>query len=124
MKTHGLHKSERLKSRSSILALLRDGRRSYIFPVKMLWRYTEQPGPYARMTVVVPKRLIRSAVRRNLIKRRVREAYRMNKHTLVAHLQEKDKKIEMLFLFQSEKVVEYKQIESSIKEHLSVLLSR
>lgn len=121
MKTHGLHKTERLKSRKAIESLFREARKDYIYPIKMLWRYADRAEPNVRMTVVVPKRRIKSAVKRNLVKRRMREAYRQNKHTLLKHLQDQDRKIEVLFLFQSEKIVNYKRIERSMKQLLSIL---
>lgn len=124
MKTHGLHKTERLKSRKAIESLFREARKDYIYPIKMLWRYADQPEEHVRMTVVVPKRRIKSAVKRNLVKRRMREAYRQNKHILLKHLPEQDRKIEVLFLFQSEKIVDYTHIERSMKQLLSILSDR
>ena len=42
-----------------------------------------EDGPAAQMLVSVPKRCFKRAVKRNRVKRQVREAYRKNKHILL-----------------------------------------
>lgn len=68
------------------------------------------------MTVAVPKKQIRNATERNLIKRRAREVYRQQKSELYKVLEIKNKKIELLFLYQSLMVEEYRTIEKSINK--------
>lgn len=51
--------------------------RSALF--NMHWRATEEKLTTAKLGLIIPKRLIRSAVRRNTIKRVIREAFRLNR---------------------------------------------
>ncbi len=78
---HGLQKSERLCSRKAMEALFATGHQSYsAYPLRAVFLPTEESG--VRFLVSVSKRFFKRAVRRNRIKRQIREAYRLNKHLL------------------------------------------
>ena len=74
---HSLPKEERLHGKKDISALLADGK----WGTQGCLRYCSKPNSleYSRIMVSVPKRLFKRAVKRNLLKRRIREAYRQNK---------------------------------------------
>ena len=80
-------KSERLCSRKAIEALFETG---YIFHnslFKVVWKKDEGSLPEpAQVAFSVSKRGFKLAVTRNLIKRRLREAYRKNKSPFYEHL--------------------------------------
>ena len=82
---NGLERSERLKSRSLIEQLFGGGSRSLAaHPLRIVYRLkdrSEGESP-VQLLVSVPKRYFKRAVKRNRIKRQVREAYRLNKHYL------------------------------------------
>ncbi|MGM9741243.1 MAG: ribonuclease P protein component [Candidatus Cryptobacteroides sp.] len=73
-----LKKRERLSSKGAVEALLKSGRYGVSGVLKFVYR-RDNGLPYSRMMVSVPKKLFRRAVKRNLLKRRIREAYRLNK---------------------------------------------
>ncbi len=79
------HKAERLKS-NKIIDELFDKRRSkskVIYPFRIVWMETELPSTFpAQLLISVPKRFVPKANKRNLIKRQIKEAYRLNKHQL------------------------------------------
>ena len=62
----------------------------------------------------VPKRYHKRANRRNLLKRRMREAYRVHKAELVAYAEERGIAIDLALVYTSKDVVPYKSIENAI----------
>ena len=83
-------KNERLKSRKEILRLMSRGSHAEYFPLTAKYAFglhgegvlSTQDAAVNTIMVVVPKRLFKLAVDRNLLKRRMREAYRRNKQIL------------------------------------------
>lgn len=67
---------------------------------------------------VVPKRTFKRAHDRNKLKRRMREAYRLNKAFFYEVVKLKNKKILISFLFIGKKSEDYKLIEASVINHL------
>lgn len=74
-------KKEKLKSKKLIDRLFIEGDSVSLFPIKLIYLKTELPQEVAfQAGVAVPKKNFRSAVKRNRIKRLLRESYRINKH--------------------------------------------
>ena len=78
---HTLPRSERLRGRTSITAMMRSGKYVSMSPLRLCYHAREDDDP-SRIVVSVPKRLFKRAVKRNLLKRRIRESYRLQKHLL------------------------------------------
>ena len=100
-KTKTLSKKERLKSRVIIQTLFdRGGKSKVFFPIRAVWLITPLPIPTqsVQFAVSVPKRNFAKAVHRNQIKRKIREAYRLNKHILEAGI-EKDGTVQIAVMF-------------------------
>ena len=66
------------------------------------------------MAVSVPKRLFKRAVDRNLLKRRIREAYRLNKSDLYNLLEHKELKIKLVIQYQHKKIADFHAIEEGL----------
>ncbi|WP_254448745.1 ribonuclease P protein component [Spirosoma rhododendri] len=80
-------KSERLCSKKILGELFTKGSTAvgtfYLFPFRVLYlNKPEAADALPAIVITVPKRQFKRAVDRNLIRRRVREAYRLNKHLL------------------------------------------
>jgi len=73
------------------------------------------------MTVSVPKRLFKRAVDRNLLKRRIREAYRLNKPELYAILFKKGIKLDLMIQYQSREIESFHVIERALIKGLDKL---
>lgn len=124
MKKNSFHKTERLKSRKSIESLFKEGSVHKAYPFIVLYRVAEDLKFPALMTVAVPKRQIRNASDRNLIKRRAREVYRQRKSELYEVLSKQNKMMELLFLYQSHQVEEFKTIERGIDKLVKKISSQ
>ena len=111
-------KKERLCAKKDITLLLSKGRYfsvDGIFRVCLLERKSESdseeqttnpmPNP-ARLLISVPKRHFKRAVRRNLLKRRIREAYRRNKP---------DRSVDMMVIYLPAEILEYAQLEAAMQ---------
>lgn len=71
-------KEERLCGKASVSALISDGRWGTTAHFRYCWRKSREDG-LNRIIASVPKKYFKRAVKRNLLKRRIREAYRTHK---------------------------------------------
>ena len=114
-------KKEKLKSQKEIELLFKQGKSINQFPIRLIYKVkNEQNNVLINFGVSVPKKKIKLAVNRNLIKRRIREVYRLNNNDLKTKLYENQKEINMMVIYGSEQILSYKEIEEKIK----VILSR
>ena len=73
-------KKDKLKSKKDIEQLFTEGKAVTAFPLKLIYLKTNfEDGSTLKTGVSVSKRLHKTAVSRNRIKRLLREAYRLNK---------------------------------------------
>ena len=119
-------KEERLCSKRLLDEVFTKGKYHNQLPLKIVWiennLYTEMP---AQIVISVPKKNFKKAVHRNLLKRRIREAYRKNKHILYEYLQQKNIHMAIGVIYSSAELVDYFEIEEKlvlllhkiIKEH-------
>lgn len=92
MPSFSFHKNERLKSRKVISRIFEEGNSLIAYPIRIAWVQqdpTYSALPKVQFTQSVPKKRYAKAAQRNRIRRRIREAYRLNKHILIEKL-EKD----------------------------------
>jgi ribonuclease P protein component len=78
-------KSEKLCSKKLIKELFNRGSSFYVYPFKVIFLPNlDQNVSEHQLLISVPKRIFKKAVDRNLIKRRISEAYRLNKKSFPA----------------------------------------
>lgn len=86
-----------------------------VHPIKILFTQTTTDQKYpVKAMFVVPKKNFRKAHDRNKLKRRMREAYRLNKHLFYSANNLQSKKILLSFIYIGKKTLLFKEIESSI----------
>ena len=115
-------KAERLCHKKLIEELFQSGRSFYSYPFRLVWMPVTSPIDYsAQMAISVQKRHFKKAVDRNLLKRRVREAYRKNKGELYIKLEELNIRIVFMMIYSTPEILDYNEIEGKIKVVLSRL---
>lgn len=118
-----LKKIERLCSKKAIDALFNSGKSKTQFPIKLMYRASEFESEYpARAMFVVPKKKHKRANKRNTLKRRMREAYRLNKHELYSALTKQ--KIDIMFIYLSHEEQDYQSIEKTIQSLIKHLINQ
>ena len=88
-------KEERLCNKKLIDGLFHSGSSFLCYPFRVSWLLVDEAMPFpAQVMIVVPKKRYKRAVDRNLVKRRIREAFRLNKQQyLYQQLDEAGKRI-------------------------------
>lgn len=111
-------KEERLCSKKQFDKLFAEGTSFLAYPVKVIFVETENSGRYsAQAAFAVSKKLFKRAVKRNLLKRRMREAYRLNKPNF--YLRCGNKKLAVIFIYVGKEILSYQRIESAMKKALN-----
>lgn len=115
-----LHKSERLDKKKVIEKVFSGGSRSFsVFPLRVVYLPVEELEADASILVSVSKRRFKRAVKRNRVKRQIREAYRKNKHGLLEVLAAKKCRLALAFIYLSDQLVESSLIEERMKTALA-----
>ncbi|OFX58597.1 MAG: ribonuclease P protein component [Bacteroidetes bacterium GWB2_41_8] len=120
-----LHKEERLCSQKLIEDLFTSGESFLSYPLKVVFLKTEQPQPYPVLAAfTVSKRNFKRAVKRNLLKRRIREAYRLHKPEFYTEITAKELHLAIMFVYIGKDITEYAQIEKSMISAFKKVLAK
>lgn len=107
------HKKERLSSRNAIQFLFKEGHSFVIYPYKVIYHQQESKSETA-VLITIPKRNFKKAVHRNLLKRKTKEAYRLNKHKIHSHLKDKKYSLNIGIVYIGTKELPYEELSSKI----------
>ena len=111
-----LHKVERLDKKKIIEKMFAGGSRSFsVFPLRVVYLPVEELEADASILISVSKRRFKRAVKRNRVKRQIREAYRVNKHELLNILVERKCRLAIAFIYLSDLRVESSIIEDRMR---------
>ena len=129
---HGLSKKERISSLKAIEHLIARGHYVGSGPLRCCWVIRDTgaadaskvivkqgtPVHLNRIVVSVPKKMFRRAVKRNLLKRRIREAYRLQKQLLTGN------GVDLMFVYKSKDIAPYSQISDCVAAILKQISSK
>lgn len=116
-----LCKAERLNSKILIGKMFTGGSHSFsIYPLRVVYMpLEEQREAPVSILVSVSKKRFKRAVKRNRVKRQVREAYRKNKQDLCMLFSEKQQSIAVAFIYLSDQLVSSVEIEEKMRTLLA-----
>lgn len=122
MAEYTLSKKERLNSKAVIERLFAGGSKSFpSYPLRVVYmpqESDEKDVPAASILISVPKKRFKRAVKRNLVKRQVREVYRKNKYLLLDALASKNKRLVLAFIWLDNNIHSSAEVEEKVKKLL------
>lgn len=123
-KPNGLAKSERLSSLTAVRRLFQDGVSGFVYPFRYTVIVEKSTSPTVEVLFSVPKRNHKRANKRNLLRRRTKEAYRLNKSSLWSVTTERGVAVDMALVYSSKEVLPYKTIENAVQRILDEVVER
>ncbi len=118
-KPYALPKSERLSSLTAVRRLFKDGAAGFVYPFRYIVLQNESTTPTVEVLFSVPKRYHKRANKRNMLRRRTKEAYRLHKATLMDAAIERNSSIDLAFVYSTKELLPYKTIENALRRILA-----
>ena len=119
-----LRKTEIINHKKKIDQLFKSGNRFIIDEFQLVYSTSNSDDNWFNILISVPKKKIKLASTRNLLKRRIKEVIRRKKEKYILKLKDKKKQLKIAFIYNSEKVITYKDIEEKINLILLRLLKK
>lgn len=122
MPDRSLPHHERLRSLGAIRRLFESGESGFIFPFRYVC-YTESDiAPSVEVLFSVPKKFHKRANKRNVLRRRTKEAYRLQKQ--VIHGPKNSSNLDLALIYSSKEVLPYKTIANALRRILDTIAER
>jgi ribonuclease P protein component len=103
-------KEERLNKEKLIKELFEKGSSFYLFPFKVFVMHNpDENYPFHQVLLSVSKKNFKRAVDRNLVKRRMREAFRLNKNAIAA-----SNKLLIAYIYSAKEILTFAQIQERL----------
>ena len=114
-------KKQKLCGEKVIERLFANGKSISEKPFRAIWNFEKNNGQvFVKSLIVVSKKRLKLAVDRNVVKRRIKEAYRLQKKQLECFLEGTNQQLNLAIIYQEEEILDYKTLE----EKINLLLSR
>ena len=115
-----LPRAERLRTLGAIRRLFESGESGFVYPFRYVWFAEADDRMSAEVLFSVPKKFHKRANRRNLLRRRAKEAYRLNKGLLLAETAA----VDVALIYSSKEIVPYKTVENALRRILQQIAER
>jgi len=125
IRQNSFSKIEHLCGEKRITRLYTQGDAFIAYPVRVVFLIEPKSDiEPANVLISVPKKRFKRAVKRNRLKRLIREAYRLNKKDLIDKLDEKQLQVHIAFNYVSDDELDFASIEKKIKLSLQKLIDK
>ncbi len=115
-------KEERLNSKKLIQELFEEGSSFYLYPFKLITLPNpDKDSKKHQILISVSKKKFSRAVDRNLIKRRIRESYRLNKHFLYSE-ERAIKPLLIAYIYIGKEIHDFRLIQSKLIKSIHRLM--
>lgn len=121
MSTHSLPRNERLRSLGAVRRLFDDGESGFIFPFRYVWFAEPDAERSVEVLFSVPKKFHKRANRRNLLRRRTKEAYRLQKQIIT---EGGAQNLDIALIYSSKEVLSAKSISHAVRRILETVAAR
>ena len=118
-------KKQKLCGEKVIERLFANGKSISEKPFRAIWNFEKNNDQvFVKSLIVVSKKRLKLAVERNVVKRRIKEAYRLQKKKLECFLESTNQQLNLAIIYQEEEILDYKTLEEKINLLLSRLIDR
>ena len=117
-------KKQKIRGHEAIERLFANGKSISESPIRVIWNFEENNDNISlKAVIVVSKKRVKLAVDRNIIKRRIKEAYRIQKRQLELALEGNNQQLNLAIIYQEEDIKDYKLLEQKINLLLTRLIT-
>ena len=116
-----LPRTERLRSLGAVRRLFESGESGFVFPFRYVWFAEADSVPSVEVLFSVPKKFHKRANRRNLLRRRTKEAYRLQKQIVRNGA---TVNLDLALIYSSKEVLPYKVIANAVRKILEHVAER
>ncbi len=115
MPDRSLPRTERLRSLGAVRRLFESGESGFVYPFRYVWFAEPDLVQSVEVLFSVPKKFHKRANKRNLLRRRTKEAYRLQKNLLHADV---PVNLDLALIYSSKEVLPYKTIAHAVRRIL------
>lgn len=122
VRRYTLSKAERLSRKRDIDLLFAEGQSFIAYPLRVVYTVIdEQRSVPASVLISVSKKKFKRAVKRNAVKRQIRESYRIRKQMIHEPLQATGKYLVVAFIYLEKELISYEAMEKAMGKAIRLL---
>ena len=121
MSDHSLPRTERLRSLGAVRRLFQSGESGFVFPFRYVWYAEADELSSVEVLFSVPKKFHKRANKRNLLRRRTKEAFRLQKQIVATGA---PVNLDLALIYSSKEELSYKTISHAVRKVLESVVER